>query len=202
MPPDYWKIGKKQHFICSNLTLCIVPFFLFSLFVLFYSLFFFFSFFLSPWGRGRRRPPAPPQMTPLLKSKDSLCSGGGSCQTCMVTMHSFEHAWWRRRELTTTTTWLHFKLCLKQFNNWSPGGNNNIWYMTRGCQTEPGGCSSGGGIDKCVDVCSDADLCNDINYAPEPLPSTTTIITTTTTGQSLHNRMFSLLVVRISQVSK
>ena len=21
MPPDYWKIGKKQHFICSNLTL-------------------------------------------------------------------------------------------------------------------------------------------------------------------------------------
>lgn len=60
-------------------------------------------------------------------------------------------------------------------------GNNNIWYMTRGCQTEPGGCSSGGGIDKCVDVCSDADLCNDINYAPEPLPSTTTVITTTTT---------------------
>ena len=31
MPPNYWKIGKKQHFICSNLTLFIVPFFVFYL---------------------------------------------------------------------------------------------------------------------------------------------------------------------------
>ena len=65
MPPDYWKIGKKQHFICSNLTLFIVPFFLFSLFFFsflspfsFFSFFFsFFSFFLFPWGR---RPLSPP----------------------------------------------------------------------------------------------------------------------------------------------
>ena len=54
MPPDYWKIGKKQHFICSNLTSFIVPFFLFLSFFsffLFSSLFsFFFSFFLFPCG--------------------------------------------------------------------------------------------------------------------------------------------------------
>ena len=41
------KNWKKQHFICSNLTLFIVPFFLFSLFFSFLSLFsFFLSFFL------------------------------------------------------------------------------------------------------------------------------------------------------------
>ena len=56
------KSWKKQHFICRNLTLFIVPFFLFSLFSLF-SLFFcfsfFFSFFLFPWGGGGgRRPPS------------------------------------------------------------------------------------------------------------------------------------------------
>ena len=60
------KNWKKQHFICSNLTLFIVPFFLFSLFFLFFSLFsffsFFFSFFLFPWGTTA---PSPPQMTPL-----------------------------------------------------------------------------------------------------------------------------------------
>ena len=67
MPPDYWKI-EKQHFICSNLTLFIVPFFFFFSFFLFsFSFFFFyflfFLFFLFPWeGDG---PPAP-QMTPLL----------------------------------------------------------------------------------------------------------------------------------------
>ena len=44
------KNWKKQHFICSNLTLFIVPFFLFSLFLSF------FFFFLFPWGW---RPPAP-----------------------------------------------------------------------------------------------------------------------------------------------
>ena len=51
---------KKQHFICSNLTLFIVPFFL-SFFFLFFSLvflfFFLFSFFLFPWGATV--PPAP-----------------------------------------------------------------------------------------------------------------------------------------------
>ena len=65
MPPDYWKIGKKQHFICSNLTLFIVPFLLsfFSFFSL-YSFFFLFFFFL-----GRRRPSSPLQMTPLLLNR-------------------------------------------------------------------------------------------------------------------------------------
>ena len=58
--PDYWKIWKKQHFICSNLTLFIAPFFLFSLFFSFFLFFFFlFFFFLFPWGGGRR-PPQPP----------------------------------------------------------------------------------------------------------------------------------------------
>ena len=67
------KIWKKQHFICSNLTLFIVPFFLsffFSLFFSFFSLFSFFSFFFLFFfflggGGGGRRPPSPPQMTPL-----------------------------------------------------------------------------------------------------------------------------------------
>ena len=62
IPPDYWKIGKKQHFICSNLTLFIVPFFLAFFFSLFYLFFLFclsfFLFFLFPWRQ-------PPQMTPL-----------------------------------------------------------------------------------------------------------------------------------------
>jgi len=43
MPPDYWKIGKKQHFICSNLTLFIAPFFFLSFFLLFFFLFFLFG---------------------------------------------------------------------------------------------------------------------------------------------------------------
>ena len=64
------KIWKKQHFICSNLTLFIVPFFLFSLFFFFFSFFslFFFFFFLFffvlfPWGGGRW-PPAPSNDAP------------------------------------------------------------------------------------------------------------------------------------------
>ena len=65
------KNWKKQHFICSNLTLFIVPFFLSFFFFFFFSLFFFFllSFFLFPFSLGRgggRRPPQPPQMAPLL----------------------------------------------------------------------------------------------------------------------------------------
>ena len=47
MPPDYWKIGKKQHFICSNLTLFIVLFFLFFSFFSLFSFSFFFSFSLG-----------------------------------------------------------------------------------------------------------------------------------------------------------
>ena len=57
------KLGKKQHFICSNLTLFIVSFFL-SFFFFFFSLFSFFSFFFS-FSLGERRPPSPPQMMPL-----------------------------------------------------------------------------------------------------------------------------------------
>ena len=52
------KNWKKQHFICSNLTLFIVPFFLFSLFFSF--LFFFFFFFSFTLGGGRRPPQPPP----------------------------------------------------------------------------------------------------------------------------------------------
>ena len=57
MPPDYWKIEKKQHFICSNLTLFIVPFFL-----SFFSLFPFFSFFF--FSLGGDGPPAPLKWRP------------------------------------------------------------------------------------------------------------------------------------------
>ena len=69
MPPDYWKIGKKQHFICSNLTLFIVLSFFFSLFFSFLSLFsfvlsfFFFSSSGGGGGGGGDGLPAP-QMTP------------------------------------------------------------------------------------------------------------------------------------------
>ena len=52
---------EKQHFICSNLTLFIVPFFLFflffSLFFLFFLFFFLFFFFLFPWGATAPQPP-------------------------------------------------------------------------------------------------------------------------------------------------
>ena len=94
MPPDYWKIGKKQHFICSNLTLFIVPFFLFSLF---------FLFFLFPWGGGGRRPPSPPKwrlwwyigrkfqrLSPcfqgleILASHSILCDASGSQKSKMA----------------------------------------------------------------------------------------------------------------------
>ena len=84
MPPDYWKIGKKQHFICSDLTLFIAPFFLslffssfFPLFFFFSSFSFFFSFFFFPWGGGGDGPPSPPQMTPLIKG------GGKQGETVM-----------------------------------------------------------------------------------------------------------------------
>ena len=52
----------KQHFICSNFTLFIVPFFL-SFFLFFF--YFFFFFFLFSFSLGGRRPPSPPQITPL-----------------------------------------------------------------------------------------------------------------------------------------
>ena len=62
------KNWKKQHFICSNLTLFIIPFFLFSSFFLFFLFFLsFLSFFFFFFFLGERRPPSPPQMTPLLQ---------------------------------------------------------------------------------------------------------------------------------------
>ena len=58
------KNWKKQHFICSNLTLFIVPFFLFFSFFSFLSFFsFFLSFFLFFFflgGGGGATPPQPP----------------------------------------------------------------------------------------------------------------------------------------------
>ena len=60
------KNWKKQHFICSNLTFFIVPFFLFFFFF-FFSLFFFFSFFFLftfSLGGGGRRPPTPLKWRP------------------------------------------------------------------------------------------------------------------------------------------
>ena len=54
------KNWKKQHFICSNLTLFIVPFFLsfFSFFSLFSFFSFFFSFFFFLGGRRPSQPPS------------------------------------------------------------------------------------------------------------------------------------------------
>ena len=52
------KNWKKQHFICSNLTSFIVPFFLFFSFFLFFLCFFLFFFF--SFSLGGRRPPQPP----------------------------------------------------------------------------------------------------------------------------------------------
>ena len=56
---------KKQHFICSNLTLFIDPFFPFYLFSLFFIFFLFFFFFFFSFSLGGDGPPAP-QMTYLL----------------------------------------------------------------------------------------------------------------------------------------
>ena len=59
------KNWKKQHFICSNLTLFIVPFFFYFFSSSFFSLFSFFLssfFFLFPWGATAA---SLPQMTPL-----------------------------------------------------------------------------------------------------------------------------------------
>ena len=57
------KNWKKQHFICSNLTSFIVPFFLFLFFSLFFSFFLFFlSFFLFFFFLGGGDgPPSPPK---------------------------------------------------------------------------------------------------------------------------------------------
>ena len=69
MPLRLLKNWKKQHFICSNLTVIhssLLSFFLFFYaFFLFFLFFFLFFFFLFPWGGGGATAPQPPQMTPL-----------------------------------------------------------------------------------------------------------------------------------------
>ena len=65
--PGLLKNWKKQHFICSNLTLFIVPFFLsFFFFLLFFLFFLFFlSFFLFSFSLGgATAPPAPLKWRP------------------------------------------------------------------------------------------------------------------------------------------
>ena len=66
------KNWEKQHFICSNLTLFIVPSFFLSFSSSFFSFFFLFRFFLSFFlfsfslGEGRRLPPAPSNDAPAI----------------------------------------------------------------------------------------------------------------------------------------
>ena len=102
MPPDYSKKLEKQHFLCSNLTLFIVPFFLFSLFLSFLSPFsfsFFFFFFFSFSLGGATAPSPPPQMTPLEKgilSKKSLdypCHERITARLAVIVVHPwvFDH---------------------------------------------------------------------------------------------------------------
>ena len=52
------KNWKKQHFICSNMMLFIVPFFLFSLFFSFFFSSFFFFFFSFSLGAMAPQPPS------------------------------------------------------------------------------------------------------------------------------------------------
>ena len=88
------KNWKKQHFICSNLTLFIVPFFLFSLFSLFFlfflSFFLIFLLFLFPfsWWEGRGATvPQPPPMTPLHLTQLTIVVGdllSPSCGRCKL----------------------------------------------------------------------------------------------------------------------
>ena len=69
------KNWKKQHFICSNLTLFVVPFFLFSLYSLFFLFFLsFFLFFLFFFFLGGRRPPSPPKWCLWLRGTRRLTS--------------------------------------------------------------------------------------------------------------------------------
>ena len=50
------KNWKKQHFICGNLALFIVPFIFFLFFFFFFFFLFFLSFFLFPWGATTPQP--------------------------------------------------------------------------------------------------------------------------------------------------
>ena len=97
MPPDYWKIGKKQHFICSNLTLFIVPFFsLFFLFSFSFSSFsFFFLFFI--FFLGGPRPPSPPPKWRLCASVPSIgataSSTGSKGSTGTISLWYYYRRW-------------------------------------------------------------------------------------------------------------
>ena len=73
MPLDYWKIGKKQHYICSNLTLFLVPFF-----ISFFSFFLFsLSFCLFLGGRATA-PPAPSNDAPAWNTLPNRVVSAGS----------------------------------------------------------------------------------------------------------------------------
>ena len=139
------KNWKKQHFICSNLTLFIVPFFLFSLFSLFFSLFsFFLSFFLFPWGRP---PPSllkwrpwdgftEPLHRPLPRSFSDLALDSGFARFRPPTFDawlSHYHAWGRDLQmLMSSIRWMNaqklsiFKLRILQ--NKSPTTKINIYF--------------------------------------------------------------------------
>ena len=80
------KNWKKQHFICGNLTLFIVPFFLsffFFLFFLFFLFFFLFLFFSFSLGGGRR---PPSNDAPDLRTKQKVHSSRADQQTDTASM--------------------------------------------------------------------------------------------------------------------
>ena len=89
------KNWKKQHFICSILTLFIVPFFLSFFFSFFFSLFSFFSFFflffffLFPWGG--RRPPSPPKWRPCIRIRSTLLFTSSHCKSNSLFGHPFRN---------------------------------------------------------------------------------------------------------------
>ena len=86
---------EKQHFICSNLTLFIIPFFLsfffsfFSLFLFFLFFSFFFSFFFSLGGGATAPHPAPLKWRPWLFEPwaERICYFSARLRTA--------HAYWR-----------------------------------------------------------------------------------------------------------
>ena len=91
MPPDYLKNWRKQHFICSNLTLFISSLLSFySLFFSFLSLFsFFLSFFffslLSLGGGGNSS--GPPKKAPLMwvsASEFCICINSLLCKQNLI----------------------------------------------------------------------------------------------------------------------
>ena len=81
---------EKQHFICSNSTLFIVPFFFSFFFSSFFSLFsflcFFFLFFFFLWGGGGDGPPAPLKWRPCPEVGNGLSWPKPQCTATCNTM--------------------------------------------------------------------------------------------------------------------